>query len=154
KLIPGMPGMSIERAMEMSPEFRELAEGGGRVGEMIAMARRAEGMARHASTHAAGVVIAPTPLTDYVPLQEGTGGVPLTQYSMEYIEAVGLLKMDFLGLRTLSIIERTLGWIREETGRELDWREIPYTDEATYGLLSRGDTEGVFQLEGTGMRRV
>ncbi len=154
KLIPGMPGMSIERAMEMSPEFRELAEGGGRVGEMVAMARRAEGMARHASTHAAGVVIAPTPLTDYVPLQEGTAGVPLTQYSMEYIEAVGLLKMDFLGLRTLSIIERTLGWIREETGQELDWREIPYTDEATYALLSRGDTEGVFQLEGTGMRRV
>jgi len=149
-----IPGMSIERAMEMSPEFRELAEGGGRIGELVAMARRAEGMARHASTHAAGVVIAPTPLTDYVPLQEGTGGVPLTQYSMEYVEAVGLLKMDFLGLRTLSIIERTLGWIREETGQVLDWREIPYTDEATYGLLSRGDTEGVFQLEGTGMRRV
>jgi len=154
KLIPGMPGMSIERAMEISPEFRELAEGGGRIGELVAMARRAEGMARHASTHAAGVVIAPTPLTDYVPLQEGTGGVPLTQYSMEYVEAVGLLKMDFLGLRTLSIIERTLGWIREETGQELDWREIPYTDEATYGLLSKGDTEGVFQLEGTGVRRV
>ena len=154
KLIPSVPGMSIERAMEMSPEFREQAEGGGRVGELIAMARQVEGMPRHASTHAAGVVIAPTPLTDYVPLQEGATGVPLTQYSMEHLEAIGLLKMDFLGLRTLSIIERTLGWIREETGRELRWSEIPYTDEATYALLCRGDTEGIFQLEGTGMRRV
>ncbi|MBW5447420.1 DNA polymerase III subunit alpha [Cohnella sp. CFH 77786] len=154
KLIPGMPGMSIERAMKESPEFRALAEGGGPAGELIAMARKVEGMPRHASTHAAGVVIAPTPLTDYVPLQEGTEGVPLTQYSMEHLEAVGLLKMDFLGLRTLSIIERTLGWIREETGRQVRWEEIPYTDEATFALLSRGDTTGIFQLEGSGMRRV
>ncbi|MDB4865774.1 MAG: polymerase subunit alpha, partial [Cohnella sp.] len=154
KLIPGMPGMSIERAMKESPEFRALAEGGGRIGELVAMARRVEGMPRHASTHAAGVVIAPTPLTDYVPLQEGTEGVALTQYSMEHLEAVGLLKMDFLGLRTLSIIERTLGWIREETGRELRWEEIPYTDQATYALLGRGETTGIFQLEGSGMRRV
>ncbi|WP_276354179.1 DNA polymerase III subunit alpha [Cohnella caldifontis] len=154
KLIPGMPGMSIERAMKESPEFRALAEGGGRAGELVAMARRVEGMPRHASTHAAGVVIAPTPLTDYVPLQEGTDGVPLTQYSMEHLEAIGLLKMDFLGLRTLSIIERTLAWIRETTGRVLRWEDVPMTDEATYALLSRGDTTGIFQLEGSGVRRV
>ncbi len=154
KLIPGAPGMSIERVVKESPEFRALAEGGGRIGELVAMARRVEGMPRHASTHAAGVVIAPSPLTDYVPLQEGTGGVPLTQYSMEHLEAVGLLKMDFLGLRTLSIIERTLAWIREETGREIRWEEISFSDEATYALLGRGDTTGIFQLESAGMRRV
>ncbi|TJY39732.1 DNA polymerase III subunit alpha [Cohnella pontilimi] len=154
KLIPGMPGMSIDRAIRESPEFRALAEGGGRAAELVAMARRVEGMPRHASTHAAGVVISPTPLTDYVPLQEGTEGVALTQYSMEYLEAVGLLKMDFLGLRTLSIIERTLGWIRDETGRVLRWEDVPFSDEETYALLGRGDTTGIFQLESAGMRRV
>jgi DNA polymerase-3 subunit alpha len=131
-----------------------MAESGGRISELAAMARRVEGMPRHASTHAAGVVIAPSPLTDYVPLQEGTGGIPLTQYSMEHLEAVGLLKMDFLGLRTLSIIERTLAWVREETGQEFRWEDVSYTDEATLALMGRGDTTGVFQLESAGMRRV
>jgi DNA polymerase-3 subunit alpha len=154
KLIPGMPGMSIERAMRDNPDFRALAEGGGPAAELVAMARRVEGMPRHASTHAAGVVISAAPLTDYVPLQEGAGGVPLTQYSMEHLESVGLLKMDFLGLRTLSIIERTLGWIREQTGRELRWESVPMDDPATYDLMSRGETTGIFQLESAGMRRV
>ncbi|REK64790.1 MAG: DNA polymerase III subunit alpha [Cohnella sp.] len=154
KLIPAAPGMSIERAMKESPEFRALSEAGGQTAEMIAMARRVEGMPRHASTHAAGVVISTEPLTDYVPLQEGVDGVPLTQYSMEFLESVGLLKMDFLGLRTLSIIERTLDWIAEETGRKLNWDDIPFDDPATYELLGRGDTTGIFQLESAGMRRV
>ena len=154
KLIPAMPGMSIERAMRDSSEFRALAEGAGNAAELIAMARRVEGMPRHASTHAAGIVISSEPLTDYVPLQEGTDGVPLTQYSMENLEAVGLLKMDFLGLRTLSIIERTLGWIKEQTGRELRWQDVSYADPATYELMGRGETTGVFQLESAGMRRV
>ncbi len=154
KLIPGMPGMSIERAIKESPEFRALAEGASGAAELIAMARRVEGMPRHASTHAAGVVISSDPLTDYVPLQEGTDGVPLTQYSMENLEAVGLLKMDFLGLRTLSIIERSLASIKEQTGRELRWEEVSYEDEATYELLGRGETTGIFQLESAGMRRV
>ncbi|OXS53224.1 DNA polymerase III subunit alpha [Cohnella sp. CIP 111063] len=154
KLIPGMPGMSIERAMRESSEFKALAEGAGEASRLIAMARRVEGMPRHASTHAAGVVISSDPLTDYVPLQEGTGGVPLTQYSMEHLEAVGLLKMDFLGLRTLSIIERSLASIREQTGRELRWQDVPYDDPATYELMGRGETTGIFQLESTGMRRV
>ncbi len=154
KLIPGMPGMSIERAMRESPEFRTLAEGAGNAAELIAMARRVEGMPRHASTHAAGIVISSGPLTDYVPLQEGTDGVPLTQYSMENLESVGLLKMDFLGLRTLSIIERTLGWIKELTGKELRWQDVTYEDAKTYELMGRGETTGVFQLESPGMRRV
>ncbi|MFD0673426.1 DNA polymerase III subunit alpha [Cohnella sp. GCM10027633] len=154
KLIPAMPGMSIERAMRDNAEFRGLAEGAGNAAELIAMARRVEGMPRHASTHAAGIVISSDPLTDYVPLQEGTDGVPLTQYSMENLEAVGLLKMDFLGLRTLSIIERTLGSIKELTGRELRWQDVSYEDAATYELMGRGETTGVFQLESSGMRRV
>ncbi|RED56600.1 DNA polymerase III subunit alpha [Cohnella lupini] len=154
KLIPAAPGMSIERAVKESSEFRALAEGSTPTAELIAMARRVEGMPRHASTHAAGVVISSNPLTDYVPLQEGTDGVPLTQYSMENLEAVGLLKMDFLGLRTLSIIERSLATIREQTGREFRWEEVSYEDGPTYDLMGRGDTTGVFQLESTGMRRV
>lgn len=155
KLIPGAPGMSIERAMRENPDFRALAEGSeGAAAELVAMAKRVEGMPRHASTHAAGIVISSDPLTDYVPLQEGTEGVPLTQYAMENLEAVGLLKMDFLGLRTLSIIERTLGWIKEMTGQSLRWSEVSYADKLTYELMSRGETTGIFQLESSGMRRV
>ncbi|WEK53247.1 MAG: DNA polymerase III subunit alpha [Candidatus Cohnella colombiensis] len=154
KLIPGMPGMSIERAMRESADFRALAEGAGDTASLIAMAQRVEGMPRHASTHAAGIVISSAPLTDYVPLQEGTDGVPLTQYSMEHLEAVGLLKMDFLGLRTLSIIERTMGWIQEQTGQQLLWEQVSYEDAATYELMGRGETTGIFQLESAGMRRV
>ncbi|MDG0790458.1 DNA polymerase III subunit alpha [Cohnella ginsengisoli] len=154
KLIPGMPGMSIERAARDNPDFRALTEKGGPIADLIAMARRAEGMPRHASTHAAGVVISSEPLTDYVPLQEGTEGVPLTQYSMEHLEAVGLLKMDFLGLRNLSIIERAMQSVFESTGKALRWEDIPYDDPATYELLGRGDTTGVFQMESAGIRRV
>ncbi|XID95667.1 DNA polymerase III subunit alpha [Paenibacillaceae bacterium WGS1546] len=154
KLIPGMPGMSIERAMKESPDFKALAEGEGSAAPLIAMARRVEGMPRHASTHAAGVVISSDPLTDYVPLQEGAEGVPLTQYSMEHLEAVGLLKMDFLGLRTLSIIERTLASVQERLGKELRWEDVSYEDGPTYALMGRGETTGIFQLESAGMRRV
>ncbi|MDG0808690.1 DNA polymerase III subunit alpha [Cohnella rhizosphaerae] len=154
KLIPGMPGMSIERAARDNPDFRALTEKGGPIADLIAMARRAEGMPRHASTHAAGVVISSEPLTDYVPLQEGAEGVPLTQYSMEHLEAVGLLKMDFLGLRNLSIIERAMQSVRESTGKALRWEDIPFDDPATYALLGRGDTTGVFQMESSGIRRV
>ncbi|WP_373229462.1 DNA polymerase III subunit alpha [Cohnella sp.] len=154
KLIPASPGMSIDRAMKESSEFRVLAEGGTGAAALVAMAKRVEGMPRHASTHAAGVVISSNPLTDYVPLQEGTDGVPLTQYSMEHLEAVGLLKMDFLGLRTLSIIERTLASIREQTSQEFRWEEVSYADGPTYELMGRGETTGIFQLESPGMRRV
>lgn len=154
KLIPGLPGMSIDRAARDNPDFRALVDKGGPVSELIAMARRAEGMPRHASTHAAGVVISSEPLTDYVPLQEGAEGVPLTQYSMEHLEAVGLLKMDFLGLRNLSIIERAMQSVLEATGKALRWEDVPYDDPATYALLGRGDTTGVFQMESSGVRRV
>jgi len=154
KLIPAAPGMSIGRALEESPDFRALVQRDERAAKLIDMAARVEGMPRHASTHAAGVVISPEPLTNHVPLQEGTGGVPLTQYAMEHLEAIGLLKMDFLGLRTLTIIERTLDTVRQTTGREIDWSAVPLDDPATYDLLGRGETTGIFQLESAGMRRV
>ncbi|MCM3747965.1 DNA polymerase III subunit alpha, partial [Paenibacillus pasadenensis] len=153
KLIPGQPGTTLESALASVPQLREYAERDG-TRELIATALKVEGMPRHASTHAAGVVIAGRPLTDYVPLQAGSEAAPLTQYSMENVEAVGLLKMDFLGLRTLSILERTLKWIAGETGEEIDFRTVPDDDPATYEMLGRGDTTGIFQLESAGMRRV
>ncbi|MDF2670502.1 MAG: dnaE, partial [Paenibacillus sp.] len=154
KLIPAQLGMTIEEALKVSGELKELYEKQRSTGELLEMAMKVEGMPRHASTHAAGVVISREPLTDYVPLQEGTEKVALTQYSMEHLEAIGLLKMDFLGLRYLSIIERTLKWVEERHGLHIDFSLIPDDDPLTYEMLSRGDTTGIFQLESSGMRRV
>ncbi|MNB68738.1 DNA polymerase III subunit alpha [compost metagenome] len=154
KLIPGTLGISISRALDTSPDLKALYDGNPRTRDLLRMAMKVEGMPRHASTHAAGVVISRGPLTDAVPLQEGSEGTSLTQYSMENLESVGLLKMDFLGLRTLSIIERTMKWTLEMTGNMPDFRTIPDNDEATYAMLGHGETTGVFQLESAGMRRV
>lgn len=154
KLIPGQLGIHIRKAMEISEGLRELYETKPATRAMLDMAMKVEGMPRHASTHAAGVVISRSPLTDAVPLQEGGEGVPLTQYAMESLESIGLLKMDFLGLRTLSIIERSLRWIGEEYGTTPDFNQINDDDPLTYELLGRGETTGVFQLESAGMRRV
>ncbi|OME90848.1 MULTISPECIES: DNA polymerase III subunit alpha [Paenibacillus] len=154
KLIPNHLGISIAGAMEQSPQLKEQYETKPKVRELIDMAMKVEGMPRHASTHAAGIVISRDLLTDAVPLQEGSEKTALTQYSMENLESVGLLKMDFLGLRTLSIIERTLRWIQELTGRTLDFEQVQDDDHLTYEMLGRGDTTGVFQLESAGIRRV
>ncbi|MFB5760983.1 DNA polymerase III subunit alpha [Paenibacillus medicaginis] len=154
KLIPGQLGIHIRRALEISPELKELYETKTQTRNLLDMAMKVEGMPRHASTHAAGVVISQSPLTDAVPLQEGGEGIPLTQYSMESLESIGLLKMDFLGLRTLSIIERCQQWIREQYGQHPDFSNISDDDSLTYDMLGRGDTTGVFQLESAGMRRV
>lgn len=154
KLIPGNLGMTIERALNESPDLKQLYDSQPRIKGLLDMARKVEGMPRHASTHAAGVVISRDPLTDAVPLQSGSEGTALTQYSMENLESVGLLKMDFLGLRTLSIIERCMRWIEDETGQTLDFRRISDNDPLTYELLGHGETTGVFQLESAGCRRV
>ncbi|WDM29116.1 DNA polymerase III subunit alpha [Paenibacillus mucilaginosus] len=154
KLIPGQLGMTLEAALRSSPELKALADRQPKTAELLEMAMKVEGMPRHASTHAAGVIISREPLTQYVPLQEGTEQTALTQYPMEHLESIGLLKMDFLGLRTLSIIERSLEWIRERTGRTIDWKGVSMEDPLTYEMLGRGDTTGVFQLESPGMRRV
>ncbi|WP_274652252.1 DNA polymerase III subunit alpha [Paenibacillus humicola] len=154
KLVPHQLGITLEGALAGSAELRETAERQPKTRAMLEMAAKVEGMPRHASTHAAGVVISGEPLTHYVPLQAGTERTPLTQYSMEHLEAVGLLKMDFLGLRTLSILERTLSWIKRQQGITVDFRHISDDDPATYEMLGRGDTTGIFQLESAGMRRV
>jgi DNA polymerase-3 subunit alpha len=154
KMIPQAPGMTIDDALENNPDLRQYCERQPKMAELIHMAQRVEGFPRHASTHAAGIVIAREPLTHYVPLQEGTEQTALTQYSMEHLEAIGLLKMDFLGLRTLTIIERTLTYIRERYKLRLDFRLIPDDDPLTYDMLGKGETTGLFQLESAGVRRV
>lgn len=154
KLIPNQLHITLEEALRVSPELREACARQPKTDAMMKMALKVEGMPRHASTHAAGVVISKEPLTNYVPLQSGGESSALTQYSMEHLEAVGLLKMDFLGLRTLSILERTLGWIKELYGKEIDFRRIPDDDPLTYEMLGRGETTGIFQLESAGVRRV
>lgn len=154
KMIPGQLGMTIEDAVQLNPELKALCERDAKVAELIDLARKVEGFPRHASTHAAGVVISRDPLTDYVPLQEGTEKTALTQYSMEHLETIGLLKMDFLGLRTLSIIERTLASIKRQYGLSIDFHQIPDDDSLVYEMLGRGETAGIFQLESAGMRKV
>lgn len=154
KLIPNQLGITIEEALRMSNELREASERQPKTAAMLKMALKVEGMPRHASTHAAGVVISQEPLTHYTPIQTGSERIPLTQYSMEHLEAIGLLKMDFLGLRTLSILERALHAVKEQHGRVIDFHTISDSDPATYAMLSRGDTTGIFQLESAGVRRV
>ncbi|WP_136604166.1 DNA polymerase III subunit alpha [Paenibacillus dokdonensis] len=154
KLIPGSHGINIRKALELSEELQKNYQQNGKIRELLDMAMKVEGMPRHASTHAAGVVISRDPLTDAVPLQEGSEHTALTQYSMENLESIGLLKMDFLGLRTLSIIERCMNWISEMTGEMPDFQNIPDDDKLTYDMLGSGETTGIFQLESAGVRRV
>lgn len=167
KLIPIGPqghGMTVDRALEISPELATLYKGDADAKKTIDLARKVEGVVRHASTHAAGVVISDTELINYTPLQKETKGERIvTQYDMYALDlnaasepgqAIGLLKMDFLGLRNLTIIEKTLGFIKESGKKEVDLSEIPLDDHKVFKLLSLGETTGVFQLESPGMRRL
>ena len=149
KAIPFDLGMTLDKALMISPMLREMVERDERVRELIETARTLEGMPRHASTHAAGVLITGKPVVEFVPLQRNDD-VITTQYPMGTIERLGLLKMDFLGLRTLTVIRDTLDLIREK-GISLTPEEIPLDDPSVYEMISRGDTEGVFQMEGAGM---
>lgn len=153
KMIPQSPGMTIDRAMQLNPDLVKLIGDNKQVAKLIQLAKGLEGLPRHASTHAAGVVISREPLTEYVPLQQGSEGLNLTQYPMEVLEQVGLLKMDFLGLRNLTIIQETLNHLKT-AGIRLNLDQLPMNDEATFRMLARGETTGVFQLESSGMRNV
>ncbi|TCS96756.1 DNA polymerase III subunit alpha [Hazenella coriacea] len=153
KMIPASPGMTLKRAFEMEPELKKL-EAHPQFAQLLTTVRKVEGMPRHASTHAAGVVISQEPLTDVVPLQEGSGGIALTQYPMEVLEEIGLLKADFLGLRNLTVIERAIQMIEQRKGFRVSFEGHAYEDAKTYDLLSKGETTGVFQMESAGMRRV
>src|SRR5690606_6397675 len=154
KLIPGGPGVTLEQALAGNVQLQQIFEQSASARQMLQMAIKVEGMPRHSSTHAAGVVISSQPLTEFTPLQHGGEGMTLTQYSMEHLESIGLLKMDFLGLRTLSILERAHRWVEQLEGVVVDSTQIADDDPLTYELLGRGDTTGVFQLESAGIRRV
>ncbi len=152
KAIPFELGMTIDRALEINPELRELYEQDATVKNLIDIARSLEGLPRHASTHAAGVVISRDPIIDHVPLQKNDDTVT-TQFSMGALEDLGLLKMDFLGLRTLTVIRDTLELIKQNTGKDIDINSISLDDPGVYQMISEGDTDGVFQLESAGMRQ-
>ncbi len=152
KMIPMQIGMNIEKALEVSPELTKRYKEEETVTTLIDMAKLLEGMPRHASTHAAGVVISRQTVDEYVPLQLNEN-VVTTQFTMGLLEELGLLKMDFLGLRTLTVIRDTLNLIKEIHGRKIDINIIPDDDKDVYQLISDGKTEGVFQLESPGMTR-
>lgn len=155
KAIP--PMMNFEEALGSSSELKELYDQDPQVQRLVDTAKRLEGVCRHASTHAAGVVITDEPITEYVPLQISTTGKDdgdtVTQYAMGSVESLGLLKIDFLGLKNLTIIQNTLERIRARHGVEIDIDTLPTTDAITYTLLQDGKSTGVFQLESAGMKR-
>lgn len=157
KLIPfGSQGfaMTIERALGEEPELKKLYESNADVKRLLEVAKKIEGCARHTSIHAAGVVIAPTALTDFTPIQYETGGEKIvTQYEMYSVEAAGLLKMDFLGIRNLSILGHAVEFVEKTTGAKVDINDLPWDDKLTFEMLARGETMGVFQLGGSGMTR-
>jgi DNA polymerase-3 subunit alpha len=162
KLVPNIPGkpVTIPEALESVPPFKEAYESAPYLKDLIDTASRLEGVARNAGTHAAGVIITDRPLTDYVPLHRPTkGGADdspigaVTQFEMQVLDSLGLLKVDFLGLSTLTVMARACELIRRRHGVALDIHSIPLDDPATFHLLGRGDVLGVFQVEGAGMRR-
>ncbi|MDI6709646.1 MAG: DNA polymerase III subunit alpha [Bacillota bacterium] len=153
KLIPAELGMTIEKALQ-TPDLGELYAQNDQMRKLLDTARALEGMPRHASIHAAGVVISRETLTNYLPLYRTTDGVVATQFPKETVEKLGLLKMDFLGLRTLTVIGDAVEMIRRNRGIALDIDSLPLDDPATYELLCKGETTGVFQLESSGMRAI
>ena len=154
KLIPATLDMTLDKALEESPTLKDLQQQDPRVQELLEVAKRLEGMTRHASVHAAGVVIAPRPLTEFVPLYKGQRGEVVTQWAMKEIERVGLLKMDFLGLSTLTLLRDAVDEIRRTTGQELALDAIPLDDPRTYQIFCEGQTYGIFQFESSGMRDI
>ncbi|TFG92312.1 MAG: DNA polymerase III subunit alpha, partial [Myxococcales bacterium] len=152
KLVPETLGITLDETLAQSPELRARVEADGQVAQLFETARKLEGLTRHASTHAAGVVIGNRPLIEMVPLyRDARTGDVLTQYDMRCVEKVGLIKFDFLGLRTLTLIADAEKHIRASGLPEFTAEQIPLDDEAAYDLLGRGDTEGVFQMESAGM---
>ncbi len=150
KAVPSEPGITLERALFESQDFLRIYEESEEMKRLIDLARELEGLPRHSSTHAAGVVIAKQPLTDYVPVQVSDGTL-VTEYDKDHVEALGLLKMDFLGLRTLTVITDALKHIKLNRGISVDIDKIPLADEKTAAMLCRGDTGAVFQMESAGM---
>ncbi len=154
KQVPSKLGITLQQAYEESQGLRDYIQNIEIGRKVFETAKKIEGLPRHTSTHAAGVVISEQPLTDLIAIQEGHNEVYLTQFPMNELEEIGLLKMDFLGLRNLTLIENIQTQINRSTGRKIDLSTIPLDDQKTFALLSKGDTTGVFQLESSGMRSV
>ena len=154
KLIPPTLDMTLDKALAESPALKDLETNDPRVKELLEVARRLEGMTRHASVHAAGVVIAPKPITEFAPLHKGARDEITTQWSMKEIERIGLLKMDFLGLSTLTLLDDAVAEIKRTTGQEIDLTALPLDDAKTFQLFSEGQTLGIFQFESSGMREI
>jgi DNA polymerase-3 subunit alpha len=152
KMIPMELKMTIDRALEVNPEFRSLYDGDAGMREMIDMAKRLEGLPNHTSVHAAGVVIYPGVASDYVPLGRANDGSPTSEYNMIQLEELGLLKMDFLGLRTLTVLKDAVKNIKASQGIEIDIDHIDVNDKGMLDFIGSGRTEGVFQLESAGMQ--
>ena len=157
RLVPDVLHITLKDSLEQSAEMKDIYESDPRVKRLLDTAQQLEGVSRHASTHAAGVVISRDPLIEHVPLQRPNKGdetsIPTTQFAMEQVAKIGLLKMDFLGLSNLTILQHAIDTIRETTGEDVDLVHIPDGDPKTMEMLGKGETFGVFQLESSGMRR-
>lgn len=154
KLVPNKLDIDINDAIKEEPKFTELEKKDEMVRRLLYIARKLEGLPRHASTHAAGIVISPAPLTEFLPLYKGNRGEITTQYAMEDIEKLGLLKMDILGIRNLTVIKNTEELVRKKYKNDFKVENIPLNDKETYKLLSEAHTFGVFQLESSGIRDI
>lgn len=150
KMIPTMLGITIDKALNMNPELKEIYDTDERVKNLIDISKNLEGLPRHSSTHAAGVVIASRPLVDYVPLQKNEEMI-VTQFGMTTLEELGLLKMDFLGLRTLTVMNDAVNMVKANRGIDIDLDKINFSDKEVYKMIGDGKTAGVFQLESPGM---
>ena len=152
RMVPNELNITIDRALEINPEFRKLYEEDEQVHNLIVMCRRLEGLPRHTSMHAAGVVICPESADEFVPLSRGSDGSVTTQFTMTTLEELGLLKMDFLGLRTLTVIQNAVENIRKSTGKVIDMDSVDYNDRAVLEAIGTGRNEGIFQIESGGMK--
>jgi DNA polymerase-3 subunit alpha len=154
KLVPNELKITLDGALEQVPQLRAAVESDDRMKDLMNVARRLEGLARHASTHAAGVVISPRPLTEIIPVYRTNRDEITTQYDMNALERVGLLKMDFLGLTTLTVLHDAVRMVEQNRGIRLDLNDLPLDDVETYKLFARGDTTAIFQFESHGMRDI
>jgi DNA polymerase III subunit alpha len=155
KLVPEVLGITLEKALQQEPKLNELAAADARVKEVLAVALRLEGLARHASTHAAGLVVAPSQMEDFCPVyKDQKSGSLTTQYSMKYVEKIGLVKFDFLGLKNLTVIDNAVKHVRVGKKPDFDISLLRDDDEESYKLLQSGNTTGVFQLESSGMKEL
>ncbi len=154
KLIPDIPNILLKDALEQEPRLKELEQEDEKVRTLISLAKSLEGLPRHAATHAAGIVISNRPLVEHLPLYKGKNDEVVTQFAMKEVEKTGLIKFDFLGLKTLTLIENILTLIDKGKEEKIDLSQLSLDDELTYRLLGAGDTSGVFQLEGSGMKEL